>query len=123
MIRFLIMVWVEGFATQTSYLDKKYCSINLIISEIVFLFLNLLEFFIVCYDIFLSFRIKNYVLKYISIKYLWNRYENQPKFITFEFFIICISLLILIIHIILITYLFFLYKRHLVQKNVQVQID
>ena len=122
-IVFFIMIWVEGFSIQTSYLDKKYCSINLIISEIVFLFLNLLEFFIVCYDIFLSFRIKNYVLKYISIKYLWNRYENQPKFITFEFFIICISLLILIIHIILITYLFFLYKRHLVQKNVQVQID
>ena len=41
-IVFFIMIWVEGFSIQTSYLDKKYCSINLIISEIVFLFLNLL---------------------------------------------------------------------------------
>lgn len=121
-IVFLIMVWVEGFATQTSYLDKKYCSINLIISEIVFLLLNLIELLIACYDIILTFQIKNHVLKFISIKYLLNQFDEHPNFVTFEFFIFLVSLLTLIIHIILITYLFFLSKRHLVQKNVQIQI-
>ena len=121
-IVFLIMVWVEGFATQTSYLDKKYCSINLIISEIVFLFLNLIELLIACYDIILTLQIKNHVLKFISIKYLLNQFDEHPNFMTFEFFIFCVSLLTLIIHIILITYLFFLSKRHLVQKNVQIQV-
>ena len=121
-IVFLIMVWVEGFSIQTSYLDKKCCSINLFISETVFLFLNLIELFIACYNIILTFQIKNHVLRYISIKYLWNKFDEQPNFITFEFFIIFVSLLILIIHIIIMTYLFILFKRHLVQKNVQIQI-
>ena len=119
---FLIIIWVEGFAIQTTYLEKNFCSIILVISESAYIIMILLHFFLGFYNIYMTFIIKNKVLKYISIKYLWENFDNKPKFINLEISIIFLYIFILIVHLILLCYLYKLYKRHLVENNRQIKI-
>ena len=71
----------------------------------------------------MTFIIKNKVLKYISIKYLWENFESKPKYISLELCSIFLNVFILIIHLFLLSYLYKLYKRHLVENNRQIKIN
>ena len=122
-ILFLVIIWVEGFAIQTTYLDKNFCSIILVIGETAYMIMILLHFFLNFYKIYMTFIIKNKVLKYISIKYLWENFESKPKYISLELCSIFLNVFILIIHLFLLSYLYKLYKRHLVENNRQIKIN
>ena len=122
-IIFLVIIWVEGFAIQTTYLDKNFCSEILVIGETAYMIMILLHFFLNFYKIYMTFIIKNKVLKYISIKYLWENFESKPKYISLELCSIFLNVFILIIHLFLLSYLYKLYKRHLVENNRQIKIN